>query len=162
MHSISLAESLTVRVIVQRVSEASVTVAGEVVGEINGGLCLLVGVAPEDGSREVEAAVDKIANLRIFADEEGKMNHSVIDTGGGVLVVSQFTLLGDVSRGRRPSFVGAAPPDAARPLIEEMILGFEGHGLPTAAGSFGAMMEVHLVNDGPVTLSLDVRQGRVV
>ena len=162
LHSISLAESATVRVVVQRVSRASVTVDRAIVGEIGAGLCLLVGVAPDDGPAEVEAAVDKIANLRIFGDEEGKMNRSLLETGGEILVVSQFTLLGDVSKGRRPSFIGAAAPDDAAPLIESMVEGFTELGIATASGAFGAMMEVSLVNDGPVTLVLETKNGKVV
>lgn len=150
------------RIVAQRVSSASVTAGDEVVGQIDGGLLLLVGVAHDDGEAEVRAAVDKISNLRIFPDEEGKMNRSVIDVGGQVLVVSQFTLLGDPRKGRRPSFVAAAAPDRADRLIKEMVSYFAELGIPTAEGRFGAAMSVELVNDGPVTMALEVLGGRVV
>lgn len=138
------------RAVVQRVSLASVTVEGRVVGAIERGLLVLVGVAPGDGPAQVTWLADKIGNLRIFPDEGGKMNLSVRDVGGGVLVVSQFTLYGDASKGRRPSFVGAAHPDLARPLYEALA-----DALSAARGEFGADMKVALVNDGPVTLILD-------
>ena len=150
------------RIVVQRVSRASVSVGGEVVGQIDAGLLLLVGVGHDDGLAEVSAAVDKISNLRVFADEEGKMNRSVLDVGGEILVVSQFTLLGDARKGRRPSFVAAAAPDHADRLIREMVSGFGKSGVLTAAGRFGASMSVELVNDGPVTMTLDLLRGRVV
>ena len=136
--------------------------AGEVVGSIGRGLCLLVGVAPDDSASEVEAAVHKIAGLRIFGDDQGKMNLSILDVGGQILVVSQFTLLGDVRKGRRPSFIGAASPEVAEPLVASMVEGFESLGITTAAGVFGAIMEVSLVNDGPVTLALEFREGKPV
>lgn len=149
------------RVVLQRVSRASVAVDGEVVSAIGGGLCLLVGVSPEDGEPEVKAAVDKIAGLRVFGDEVGKMNLSIGDVGGEIMVVSQFTLLGEVRKGRRPSFIGAAPPAHAEPLIEAMAAAFADLGIETRTGVFGAAMSVELVNDGPVTLVLDVRDGKV-
>lgn len=149
------------RVVVQRVARASVNVAGEVVSSIGAGLCLLAGVAPEDGPGEVGAVVDKIAGLRIFPDADGKMNRSVVDIGGEILLVSQFTLLGDVRKGRRPSFTSAAPPEHAEPLIDAMRDGLIGKGITTRTGVFGAGMAVDLVNDGPVTLVLDVSGGRV-
>ncbi len=138
------------RAVVQRVAEARVTVDGRVVGEIGAGLLVLVGVAPTDGPAQVDWMAAKIAGLRIFEDEAGKMNLAVGDVGGGVLVVSQFTLYGDASKGRRPSFTGAAPPEIARPLYERLA-----DALGAARGEFGAHMEVALVNDGPVTLILD-------
>jgi D-aminoacyl-tRNA deacylase len=150
------------RVVVQRVREASVEVGGEVVGAIGPGLCLLVGVGPDDGESDVTTIVEKIIGLRIFADDEGKMNVSLTDSGGGVLIVSQFTLLADVTRGRRPSFNSAAPSEVAAPLLETMISDFADRGVSTASGVFGAKMSVSLVNDGPVTLVLDVRSGQVV
>ncbi len=150
------------RVVVQRVREASVEVGGEVVGAIGPGLCLLVGVGRDDGESDVTTIVEKIIGLRIFADDEGKMNVSLTDSGGGVLIVSQFTLLADVTRGRRPSFTSAAPPEVAAPLLETMISDFADRGVSTASGVFGANMSVSLVNDGPVTLVLDVRSGQVV
>lgn len=128
---------------------------------IGNGLCLLVGVEPGDGSEEVRAAVDKISGLRVFSDETGKMNLSIGDVGGEIMVISQFTLLGDVSKGRRPSFVGAAPPEHAEPLVAAMADGFQQVGVETRTGVFGAEMAVDLVNDGPVTLVLEVGGGRV-
>lgn len=148
------------RVVIQRVGRASVTVAGERVAEIGPGLLLLVGVAEGDDARDVAAAVEKIAGLRVFADAEGKMNRSVTDAGGGILVVSQFTLLADVRKGRRPSFTGAAAPERAERLIDQMVEGFRASGITTGQGVFGASMQVESVNDGPVTLVLDVRDGR--
>lgn len=136
------------------------TVAGKTVGSIGHGLCLLVGVSPDDTNEEVRAAVEKISGLRVFSDDQGKMNLSVADVGGSVLVVSQFTLLGDATKGRRPSFTGAASPELARPLIEAMVDGFEAKGLRTSEGEFGAMMKVDLVNEGPVTLILDFSSRR--
>lgn len=149
------------RIVLQRVSRASVAVEGKVVSSIGPGLCLLVGVEPADSVDEVRAAVDKVSGLRVFADEEGKMNVGIGDTGGEILVVSQFTLLGDVQKGRRPSFTGAAPPEQAEPLVEAMSDRFAEIGIVTRTGVFGAMMEIELINDGPVTIVLDVRDGRV-
>ena len=150
------------RVVIQRVSEASVEVDDSVVGAIGPGLCLFVGVAPDDGQSDVDAVVDKIVGLRIFADRDGKMNLSLADTGGEVLVVSQFTLFADMRRGRRPSFISAAPPELAAPLIEAMVSGFVERGVSTASGIFGANMRLSLVNDGPVTLVLEFRAGQLV
>ncbi|MFP3883264.1 MAG: D-aminoacyl-tRNA deacylase [Actinomycetota bacterium] len=149
------------RVLLQRVSRAGVSVDGQVVSSIGKGFCLLVGVGHDDGEKEVAAAVDKIAGLRVFSDAEGKMNLGIGDVGGEILVVSQFTLLGDVRKGRRPSFTPAARPEHAEPLIESMVEEFEAAGIVTRTGVFGAMMEVELVNDGPVTLILEVSDGRV-
>lgn len=140
---------------------ASVTVDGVVAGSIGTGLCLLVGVADGDDPTDVSVAVDKIAGLRIFADEEGKMNRSLLDVGGEVLVVSQFTLLGDVKRGRRPSFMASARPEIAEPLVDRMVEMFRERGVTTASGVFGAKMSVRIENDGPVTLVVDVRRGVV-
>jgi D-tyrosyl-tRNA(Tyr) deacylase len=150
-----------VRVVLQRVSRASVSVDGAVVSSIEAGMCLLVGIEPEDGEGEVGAAVHKIVGLRIFGDETGKMNLSIGDVGGELLVVSQFTLAGDVRKGRRPSFTGAAPPDHAEPLIGAMVEAFEQAGIRTRTGVFGARMSVEIANDGPVTLVMAVRDGRV-
>lgn len=150
------------RIVIQRVSSASVTVGGEIVSSIGQGLCLLVGVAPGDTPDDVEAAVAKISGLRIFADSEDKMNLSVADVGGEVLVVSQFTLYGDVRKGRRPSFTGAAQPDTAERLIERMVRLFNERGLVAKEGVFGARMEVGIFNDGPVTIVLEVSQGQIV
>ncbi len=150
------------RIVLQRVSKASVEVENDTVGFIGPGLLLLVGVAPDDARADVDAAVAKISTLRVFADDEGKMNRSVQEIGGQVLVVSQFTLLGDTRKGRRPSFVGAAAPEVASPLVDYMATAFEAAGVGTAMGRFGAMMEVSLVNDGPVTLVMDFADGRSV
>lgn len=149
------------RAVVQRVSAATVNVDGGVVGQIERGLLVLVGAGHGDGEAEVAALVDKLLGLRIFPDEDGKMNRSVVDVGGGVLVVSQFTLLGDVRRGRRPSFSAAALPEIASPLIDRMQAMIGDAGVPVAGGLFGAQMEVALVNDGPVTIVIDAIDGRV-
>jgi D-tyrosyl-tRNA(Tyr) deacylase len=138
-----------------------VTVAGEISGSIGPGLVVLVGIEPGDGIRDVERAVEKVAGLRIFTDDQGLMNRSLIETGGSALVVSQFTLLGDVRKGRRPSFTGAAAPETARPLIDHFVGSLRAAGVDTAAGVFGALMEVELVNDGPVTIVFDVRGGSI-
>ncbi len=150
------------RAVVQRVSNARVEVGGEVVGEIEQGLAVLVGVAPGDSSADARALATKLAVLRIFRDDAQKMNLSVTDVGGGVLVISQFTLYGDTRRGRRPSFIGAAQPEIAEPLVEEVVAALAELGLPTATGRFGAEMAVSLTNDGPVTLVLEVADGRVL
>lgn len=143
------------RVVVQRSREASVTVAGEIVGQIEHGLVLLVGITHEDGEKEVEFVADKIANLRIFEDEDRKMNHSVLETGGQILSVSQFTLYGDCRKGRRPNFMAAARPEQAEPLYELFNAKLREKGLTVATGRFGAMMDVCLVNHGPVTLIVE-------
>lgn len=143
------------RVVVQRSKEASVTVAGEIVGQIQHGLMLLVGVTHEDSEKDVEFVADKIANLRIFEDEDGKMNHSVLETGGQILSVSQFTLYGDCRKGRRPNFMAAARPEQAEPLYELFNTKLREKGLQVETGRFGAMMDVQLVNDGPVTLIVE-------
>jgi D-aminoacyl-tRNA deacylase len=143
------------RVVAQRVSRASVSVGGTVIGRIGQGLMLLVGFTHDDTSRQVGAMTEKLLGLRIFADDEGKMNRSVADVGGSILVVSQFTLYGDARKGRRPSFVDAARPEVAIPLYEEFLVALANGGVPVAAGEFGADMQVELVNDGPVTLLLE-------
>ena len=138
-------------------SEASVAVDGRVVGAIGSGLLVLVAVAPGDSLREVEAMAFKIAGLRVFPDQEGRMNRSLIDVAGGALVVSQFTLYGDCRKGRRPSFVGAAAPELAEPLYLQVCEHLAACGVaPVERGVFGASMRVSLVNEGPVTLMLDV------
>jgi D-tyrosyl-tRNA(Tyr) deacylase len=149
------------RVVVQRVRHASVTVDGEVVGEIDHGFLCLVGVTHDDTIGDAEAIADKLAGLRVFPDDEGKMNRSLVDAGGAALVVSQFTLYGDVRRGRRPSFTEAAAPAVAEPLVERVVARLEQSGVPVATGRFGAMMDVSLLNDGPVTLVVEASQGRV-
>lgn len=143
------------RAVLQRVRKSSVSVSGKVVGEIGGGILALLGAGPEDSEKEARTMAEKIVHLRIFPDEAGKMNRSLLETGGEMLIVSQFTLYGDCRKGRRPSFTGAAPPEAAEALIQKFIEEVEKLGVPTATGEFGAMMEVELINDGPVTLILD-------
>jgi len=143
------------RAVVQRVSRARVVIDGAVVGAIERGLLVLLGVAPDDTSEKAQWLADKIVGLRLFADEQDKMNHSVAEVDGGVLIVSQFTLYGDCRKGRRPSFIGAALPEIAIPLYEAFITAVRAQGVPTATGKFGAMMDVELVNDGPVTLILE-------
>jgi D-aminoacyl-tRNA deacylase len=146
------------RACVQRVSEARVTVAGEVVGEIGGGLVVLLGVAADDSSDDVELMAEKIAELRIFPDDAGKMNRSLVEAGGAVLVVSQFTLLGDCRKGRRPSFIAAANPELGERLYEEFVSAVAAKGIQVATGRFRQHMDVALVNDGPVTLLLDSKK----
>lgn len=143
------------RVLVQRVSQAQVDVAGTTVGRIGRGLLLLVGAAQQDSDEDVVYLADKIANLRIFADDDGKMNRSALDDGHSMLVVSQFTLHANVRKGRRPSFIGAAPPDIAQPLVDNLAEQLRALGLHVETGVFGADMAVSLVNDGPVTIWLD-------
>jgi D-tyrosyl-tRNA(Tyr) deacylase len=144
------------RAVLQRVRRAKVTVGGEVTGEIAAGWLVLLGVAPADTRKEVNWLADKVANLRAFEDADGKMNLSVQDVGGSVLVVSQFTLYGDCLKGRRPGFTGAAPPAVAEPLYEAFAVALKALGVPVATGRFGADMQVELVNDGPVTFVIDV------
>ena len=139
------------KIVVQRVSRASVRVNGEAVGSIGVGLLLLVGVEKGDGLEEVERAAHRLAALRIFPDERGAMNRGLDEVGGEILVVSQFTLAGSIRRGRRPDFFAAARPEDAEPLIDALAAGLRAHGINVATGVFGAHMEVELVNDGPVT-----------
>lgn len=143
------------RAVVQRVSSARVRVDGAVVGEITQGYLVLLGVGQGDGAAEVAYISNKIRDLRLFPDDEGKMNRSLLDIGGGVLVVSQFTLYGDVRKGRRPSFISAAAPDLAKALYEDVVKDLRTSGVTVATGIFQADMKVELVNDGPVTLLLD-------
>jgi D-tyrosyl-tRNA(Tyr) deacylase len=146
------------RAVVQRVSSASVTVAGEVVGEIGPGLCVLLGVAADDTHTDVEYTAARIVGLRIFPDEDGKMNRSLSEAGGAMLVVSQFTLYGDCRKGRRPSFITAAPPEQADAMYQRFVEAVRGQGIRVETGRFRAMMDVSLVNDGPVTLLVDSRK----
>ena len=146
------------RAVVQRVRRASVTVEGRVTGEIAAGLLVFVGVASDDGPADVEYLVNKTRELRIFPDEHGRMNRSVVESGGAVLVVSQFTLQGDCRKGRRPSFDGAAPGTIAKALYEDVVQRLRDSGLEVGTGVFQADMDVELVNDGPVTLLLDSRR----
>lgn len=143
------------RLILQRVSEASVTVEGEVVGEIGPGLLVLVGIERGDGPAQIKAAADKLAGLRVFEDDAGKMNLDLAAVGGAFLIVSQFTLAGSIAKGRRPSFDRAAPPDEAQPLIETLVEDLRSRGFSVETGRFRAHMKVALVNDGPVTLIAD-------
>ena len=146
------------RAVVQRVSKARVLVGDEVAGEIGRGLLVLLGVTHDDTAEQARWLADKIVGLRIFNDAGGKMNCSLADVGGSVLVVSQFTLYGDCRKGRRPSFIEAAPPEKAIPLYGAFVNAVRALGVPTATGRFGAMMQVELTNDGPVTLIVDSRE----
>ncbi|HEY5935482.1 MAG TPA: D-aminoacyl-tRNA deacylase [Kofleriaceae bacterium] len=148
------------RAVVQRVSRAKVSVNGRITGEIEHGLLVLLGAGQGDTGKDLEYVVDKVVNMRIFADDAGKMNRSVLDVGGGVLVVSQFTLFGDVRQGRRPSFISALEPVAAKTLYEESLTALRAAGVTRVeAGEFAADMLVELANDGPVTVLLDSRKG---
>jgi len=147
------------RAVVQRVTRASVTVEGRITGAIDQGLLVFLGAGAGDGANDLTYLVDKITHLRIFADDAGKMNRSVLDVGGGVLVVSQFTLYGDARQGRRPAFTGALEPVAARALYEQALDAIRAAGVARVeAGEFGADMKVDLSNDGPVTILLDSRK----
>ena len=146
------------RVVVQRVSSAGVVVEGETVGSIGHGLLLLCGIHGSDTAAELKWMAEKVVNLRIFEDDQGKMNLSVLDVGGGVLAVSQFTLYGDCRKGRRPSFIEAAPPEQAEPLYETFVACLRNLGFVVETGVFRTMMQVELVNDGPVTILLDTAE----
>ena len=143
------------RVLLQRVSRAEVRVDGRVTGRIGRGFLLLVGLTHADGEEQVAWMAEKVVSLRLFGDDEGKMNRGLGEVGGGLLVVSQFTLYGDARKGRRPSFIDAARPEHAIPLYERFLELLRATGVPVETGEFGAMMDVELVNDGPVTLWLD-------
>ena len=146
------------RAVVQRVTQASVSVAGEVRGRIAQGFMVLIGVQDGDTQEDLRYIAEKVPNLRVFEDENGKMNRSLMDIGGEILAVSQFTLLGDARGGRRPSFIAAAWPETADPLYEELVADWRGRGIRVDTGVFGADMQVSLVNDGPVTILLDSRK----
>ena len=146
------------RACVQRVSQAHVTVDDECVGRIERGLLVLLGVAKDDTEKDIRQMAEKLVALRIFEDDEGKMNLSVADVGGAMLVVSQFTLLGDCRKGRRPSYIDAAGPEMAESMYEQLVDIVAGQGIEVATGRFRAQMDVSLVNDGPVTLLLDTRK----
>lgn len=150
------------RVVVQRVRSGRVDVDGSTVGEIGLGLVVLVGVEVGDSETDAVACASKIVDLRIFRDDEGKMNRSVEDVGGALLVVSQFTLAGNVRKGRRPSFVTAARPEAAEPLVQRFCAELASRGLPVQTGVFGAMMEVSIINDGPVTIIVESSGGKII
>lgn len=141
--------------VIQRVTEGSVSIDGQVVGAIGPGMVVLLGVAREDSKKDADFLVDKVVNLRIFEDDAGKMNRSLLDSGGAMLVVSQFTLLGDCRKGRRPSFATAAAPEIAEALYDHFTLQVRERGVEVATGRFRAMMKVSLVNDGPVTLMVE-------
>ena len=143
------------RVLLQRVSRAEVRVAGRVTGRIDRGLCVLLGFTHSDGDAQLAWMTEKVSGIRLFADAEGKMNRGLEEVGGALLVVSQFTLYGDAQKGRRPSFVDAARPEAAEALYDKFVSLLRDRGLRVQTGEFGAMMEVELVNDGPVTLWLE-------
>ena len=144
------------RALVQRVSRAKVTVDGEIVGEIGAGLCVLVGVTHSDDDATARKVAERIVNLRVLADDDGVMNRSVADVGAEVLVVSQFTLYGDTSKGRRPSWLAAAPPEFAEPLVDAVVTALRELGTTVATGRFRTTMAVELVNDGPVTVLLEL------
>ncbi|WP_332631235.1 D-aminoacyl-tRNA deacylase [Halalkalibacter flavus] len=145
------------KVVLQRTKKSSVSVNGEIVGQIESGLTLLVGITHEDKSEDVTYVADKIINLRIFEDVDGKMNHSLLDVRGQILSISQFTLYGDCKKGRRPNFMNAAKPDLAKELYDQFNDELRSKGIDVQTGEFGAMMEVSLVNDGPVTLIVESR-----
>jgi D-aminoacyl-tRNA deacylase len=151
-------ERFLVRACVQRVSEARVCVGGNVVGQIKAGLVVLLGVGHEDADAEVEWLADKVTGLRVFEDDAGKMNRSLAEAGGSMLVVSQFTLYGDCRRGRRPSFTAAAPPELAERLYEAFVAHVRASGIEVATGKFREHMQVSLTNDGPVTLWIDTTE----
>lgn len=143
------------RVVLQRVRYGRVKVNERTVAEIGPGMVILLGIGPDDGEEQARYLVNKIANLRIFEDQEGKINRSLLDVGGEAMVVSQFTLYADTRKGRRPSFTDAAPPDVASPLVEHFAALMEQQGVPTQTGEFGAHMLVEIANDGPVTISME-------
>ena len=143
------------RAVLQRVTHGKVSVEGRPVAEIGAGLVILLGIGPEDTQATASIMVEKIANLRIFEDQDGKINRSILDVGGQAIVVSQFTLYADTRKGRRPSFTDAAPPEQALPLVEHVAQLLAGQGVPTQTGEFGAHMVVEITNDGPVTICLE-------
>ena len=146
------------RAVIQRVEKASVSVEGEIKGQIGAGFLVLIGVEEGDGDADFKYIADKVPNLRVFEDDQGKMNRSLLDVGGEVLAVSQFTLLGDARGGRRPSFIAAARPETADPMYERLVAEWRARGIRVETGVFGAHMKVALVNDGPVTILLDSRR----
>ena len=146
------------RAVIQRVERASVSVEGEIRGQIGAGFLVLIGVEEGDGDADFRYIAEKVPNLRVFEDEQGKMNRSLLDVGGEVLAVSQFTLLGDARGGRRPSFITAARPETADPMYERLVADWRVRGIRVETGVFGAHMKVSLVNDGPVTILLDSRR----
>jgi len=151
-----------VRAVVQRAKKASVTVDGEIIGSINHGLVVLLGVTDTDTEKDMLAIVQKLIHLRIFEDDAGKMNDSLIDKAGSILSVSQFTLFADIQKGRRPSFIKAAPPEKALALYEAFNQKLVNSGIHVETGQFGAMMDVELINDGPVTIIIETKDGKVI
>jgi D-aminoacyl-tRNA deacylase len=151
-----MARSDVMRALVQRVTRAKVTVEGDVVGEVGAGLCVLVGITHDDTEAVADKLADRLWNLRVLDDEAGVMNRSIAEAGGDVLVVSQFTLYGDTSKGRRPSWIRAARPELAEPLVEAVVAGLRRRGATVATGRFRTEMAVELVNDGPVTVLLEL------
>ena len=147
------------RAVIQRVSRASVAVDGSVTGSIGRGLLVFLGVGKEDSQKDIDFVADKIVNLRIFEDDDGKMNLSVKDISGGILLISQFTLYGDCRKGRRPDFTAAGKPDAAKQVYKQTIEAIRDKGVPVETGVFAAHMDIDSINDGPVTLILDSRKG---
>lgn len=150
------------RAVIQRVSEARVSVEGETTGAIGTGLVVLVGVATEDTERDAATLAAKLIGLRIFPDDDRKMNRSIVDAGGSMLLISQFTLLADLRKGRRPAFNEAAPSEIAEPLLATLAAAIEAEGIEVEQGRFGAMMDVSLTNDGPVTIVIDVVDGKIM
>lgn len=146
------------RAVIQRVEKASVSVEGEIRGQVGAGFLVLIGVEEGDGDADFKYIADKVPNLRVFEDDQGKMNRSLMDVGGELLAVSQFTLLGDARGGRRPSFIAAARPETADPMYERLVAEWRARGIRVETGVFGAHMKVALVNDGPVTILLDSRR----
>lgn len=142
------------KVVIQRSKKSSVSVSGKLINKINKGLCILVGITPEDTDEDINYLVKKIINLRIFDDEEGVMNKSILDSGGEILLISQFTLMADTSKGNRPSYIGAAKGDVAEPLYEKMLNTLNNH-VKTYGGVFGAEMLLNIENDGPITIIID-------
>jgi len=145
-----------VRAVIQRVRSGRVSVSGKVLAEIGPGYVILLGIGPEDSEEKAKALAEKIAFLRLFEDEQGKMNRSILETGGQAIVVSQFTLYADTRKGRRPSFTDAAPPELARPLVDRFVELLSSQGVPTQSGEFGALMLVEIQNDGPVTIWMEM------
>lgn len=150
------------KAVVQRVKEAHVTVDGEIIGKINHGFVLLLGITHDDTEKDIDVIINKLIHLRIFEDEANKMNLSLLDVAGSVLSVSQFTLYGDIRKGRRPSFTGARNPEEARQLYDLFNEKLRAQNVNVETGSFGAMMEVSLVNDGPVTIIIETKDGKIV
>ncbi len=154
-HVFRKVDNYFMRAVLQRVSHASVTVDGKIVGQIERGFLILLGIGKGDGAAQMQQMVDKIVNLRVFEDDEGKMNRSLLAIGGSALVISQFTLYADIRKGRRPSFINAAPPTLAEPLVERFQAALAAYDVPVESGIFGAHMDIALLNYGPVTIWID-------